>query len=109
MVLLPESNEPWSEQFRIVAKSWVEMDSAASLLEESKSAVLAQKMSVLGDIPAAHAERDVKASPEWHDYIGKMVKARTAANLKKVHLEFIRMKFQEWSSENANRRAEMRL
>ncbi len=108
-MLLPDTGQPWSEQFRLVAKAWVELDSAANLLEESKTAVLAQKMSALGDIPAAHAERDVKASPQWHDYITKMVAARSAANYRKVQLEYIRMKFHEWQSENANKRAEMRL
>lgn len=108
-MILPQSNQPWSEQYRLVAKAWVELDGAASLLEETKSAVLAQKMNALGDVPVSHAERKVKSSPEWVDYVERMVRARTAANLKKVHLEYLKMKFQEWSSENANRRAEMRL
>lgn len=88
---------------------WVEKDGAARLLEESKTAVLAQKMKALGDKPAAHAERDVKASEEWADYIKKMVDARTAANLAKVRTEYLKMKVMEWQAENANRRAEMRL
>ena len=60
---------PISEQFRIVAKDWVAMDGAARMLEESKTAVQSQMMKALGDKPAAHAERDVKASPEWADYL----------------------------------------
>lgn len=103
------SNMPVSEQFRVTAKQWVELDRAATMLEETKSAVLSQKMNALGDIPVSHAERTVKASPEWSDFIKTMVDARTQANLKKVQMEYLRMKFQEWSSENANRRAEMRL
>lgn len=102
-------NLPWSEQYRVVAKEWVTLDGAARLLEESKGSVLSQRMKALGDKPAAHAERDVKASDEWADYIAKMVDARTQANQKKVHLEYIRLKFSEWQSENANKRAEMRL
>lgn len=103
------SNLPWSEQYRLVAKDWVSADGAARLLEESKTAVQSQMMKARGDVPAAHAERDVKASKEWHDYIAKMVEARTAANLKRVQLKFIEMKAHEWQSENATRRAEMRL
>lgn len=103
------ANTPWSEQFRVVAKQWVELDEAASLLEETKSAVLAQKMNALGDVPVSHAERTVKSSAEWQDYIEKMVRSRTAANLKKVQMEYLRMKFSEWQSDNANKRAEMRL
>lgn len=104
-----QSNLPVSEQFRVTAKQWVELDRAATMLEETKSAVLSQKMNALGDIPVSHAERTVKASPEWSDFIKAMVDARTAANLKKVQMEYLRMKFSEWQSDNANRRAEMRL
>ena len=103
------SNQPPSEAYRLAAKTWVELDGAARLAEECKTAVLAQRMKALGDIPAAHAEREVKASPEWSDYIAKMVKARTDANLAKVRMAWTQMKFQEWVSENANRRAEMKL
>lgn len=104
-----QSNLPWAEQYRIVAKEWVDLDSAASILEETKTSVLAQRMNALGDMPVSHAEREVKASSEWHDFIEKMVNARSAANRKKVQLEYIRMKFMEWNSENATKRAEMKL
>lgn len=102
-------NWPLSEQFRLVAKEWIEADSAARLLEETKTAVLAQRMKALGDVPAAHAERDVKASEQWHDFIDKMVRARTAANLKKLQLEYMRMRFSELQSMEATKRAEMRI
>ena len=85
------------------------LDGAARLLEESKTAVQSQMMKALGDKPAAHAERDVKASPDWHDYITKMVDARTQANLKRVQMKYLDMKYMEFQSENANRRVEARL
>lgn len=103
------SNLQPSEQYRIAAKDWVEKDSAARLLEETKSAVLSQRMKALGDMPATHAEREVRASEEWFDFIEKMVAARTAANLAKVKKEWCRMKFSEWISMDATRRAEMKL
>lgn len=102
-------NLPPSEQYRLAAKAWVDLDGAARLLEETKTAVLSQKMKALGDIPAAHAEREVKATEEWTAFIKGMVEARTAANLAKVRMEWTRMKFMEWQSENATKRAEMRL
>lgn len=104
-----QANHPISEQYRLAAKDWVERDSAANLLEETKSAVLSQMMARLGDIPVSHAERAVKSSEEWMNFITKMVRAREASNLAKVRCEFIRMKFSEWQSHNANKRAEMRL
>jgi hypothetical protein len=98
-----------SEQYRLVAKKWVDADAAASLLEECKSAFLAKRMAALGDMPVSRAEMTVKASEEWTDYIEKMVRAREQAALLKAQLEFIRMRHAEWQSENATKRAEMRL
>jgi hypothetical protein len=103
------SNKPLSEQFRLAAKQWVDLDSAANMLEETKSAVLSQKMAALGDVAVSRAELSVKATPEWHDYVTKMVKAREAANLAKVKLEWLRMRFSEAQSFEATRRAEMKL
>lgn len=100
---------PLSERFRIVAKQWCEADATARLLEETKSAVLSQRQKALGDLPAAHSEREVKASPEWAAFIEKMVAARTTANLKKVQLEYLRMQFSEQQSFEATQRAERRL
>lgn len=100
---------PISEQFRVVAKNWVDADSAASLLEECKTPTLASHMSKLGDIPVNRAEMAVKASEEWRDYLETMVKARTRANLLKVQLEYIRMKHSEQQSHEATQRAERRL
>lgn len=103
------TNLPLSEQFRIVAKKYVDADAAANMLEESKSAFLAKLMLAQGDMPVSRAEMNVKASEQWSDYIGKMVRAREQAALLKVQLEFIRMRFAEWQSAAATKRAEMRL
>jgi hypothetical protein len=109
MAAAMNENLPISEQYRITAKKWIDADAAASLLEETKSAFLAKRMTALGDMPVSRAEMTIKASPEWSDYISKMVRAREQASLLKVQLEYIRMKFGEWNSETATKRAEMRL
>ena len=106
---MTESNLPISEQFRIVARQWVDAEAAASLLEDTKSAVLSQRMAALGDMPVNRAEATVKASPEWHAYIENMIAARKQANKLKVQLEYLRMRSSEWTSEEATRRAEMKL
>lgn len=103
------SNQPISEEYRIVAKQWVDAEAAASLLEDTKSAVLAQKMAALGDMPVSKREMQVKASNDWTDFIEKMVEARKKANFLKVQLEYIRMRSGEWQSLEASKRAEMRL
>lgn len=98
-----------SEQFRLAAKDWVEADAAASLLEETKSANLSQMMLATGADSVSKSEMLAKASPQWTEYIEAMVEARRKANLLKVKLEWIRMKFQEQSSAEATARAERRL
>lgn len=104
-----EQNAPLSEQFRIIAKRWVDADAAASLLEESKSAFLSQLMASMGDMPVSKAEMSVKASEKWTTYVTQMVEARKNAALLKVQLEYIRMRFHEWQSYEATKRAEMKL
>ena len=97
--------EAWYE----VAERWVTLDAAAEMLAEGKSAFLSQKMAALGDIPVSKAELTVKASAEWADYIKKMVRAREQANLAKVEAEFLKMKFSEHMSKDANARTEARM
>ena len=98
-----------SERYRIVAKEWVELDHAARLMEETKSAVLSQKMAALGDMPVSKAELQVKASDDWHTFVKNMVDARTSANLKKVEMEWVRMRFSEQQSREATERAERKM
>jgi hypothetical protein len=100
---------PLSERYRLAAKEWVELDNKARLMEETKSAVLSQRMSSLGDMPVSKAELAIKSSPEWHDFVKEMVEARTHANLKKVELEWLRMRFSENQSREATERAERKM
>ena len=102
-------NLPPVEQYRLAAKDWVQKDSAARMLEECKTSVLSQRMNATGESATTKAERIVKASPEWREYLESMVKAREAANLAKVKLKYVEMKYYEWQSANATKRAEMRL
>lgn len=104
-----EQNWPWSEQFRIVGKKWVEANHAARLYEETKSAVLAKMKSDLGEMPDSRAETIVKATKEWREYVENGVKARTDADFLKIKLEWIRLKYFEQNSQEANNRHELRL
>jgi len=103
------NNEPYSEQYRLAGEEWVADDSAARLLEETKSVVFSQLVNKQGDMPVSRAEHAVRSSDEWHEFITKMVEARTKANAAKVYLRYAEMKFFEWQSANANARAERRL
>ena len=104
------NDKPLSEQYRLVAKEWVEAHSAASLMEETKSHTVAYRMSLLGnDVPVGRREMEVKASLEYREYVREMVELRKQADLLKVKLEWVRMRFQEWNSAEASKRAEMKL
>jgi hypothetical protein len=103
------NDTPISEQYRLAAMDWVAMDAAARMLEEGKSAYIAQQIDKLGDMAHAKAERIVKASPDYADYIKKMVNAKTAANRQKVELDFLKMRHMERNSEEANARSERKL
>ena len=98
-----------SELYRLKGREWVEADSAASLLEETKSANLSQMMLRLGDMPVSRAEMIAKGSAEYKIFVGEMVRLRKEANRLKVDLEWIRMRFQEQMSAEANNRREMGL
>lgn len=102
-------NLPFSEQYRIIAKQWVDADAAANLLEECKTPTLSQKMVALGDMPVSRAEMLVKASDEWHNYIKVMVEARKRANLLRAQKDYIEMRAHEYQSAEATKRAEMKL
>lgn len=106
---IPEHERPLSEQYRLVAKAWVDAEKAAAILEESKSAVLSQMMLAKGDITVSKAEMQSRGSPQWQDYLDKMVSARAEANLRKVQMKYIEMKFSEWQSSDANQRSERRM
>src|SRR5580692_4794300 len=101
-------NAPISEQYRLIAKKYVDADSAANMLEECKGAFLAKMMAARGDMAVSKAEMQVKASDEWSDYIGKMVRAGEQAALLKAQLEYIRMRHSEQQSAEATARAERR-
>lgn len=103
------SDRPWSEVYGEAGRDWAEKEAAASLLEDAKSAVMAQRQAMLGDMPVNRAEQTVKASPDWMDYIEKTVAARKEANLAKVKMETVKMRYQEALNAEANLRLETRM
>jgi hypothetical protein len=60
-------------------------------------------------MPVSRAELTVKSTDDWKEFVTEMVKARTAANEKKIEVEYLRMKFAEWNSNEANARIERKL
>lgn len=110
----PAGNQrPQSEIYREAALRWADLDAAARLLEDTKSAVLAERISqLLAEFPhysMAKAETKVKASDAWRDFLEKSVRARTAANRARIEVEFQRMKHWEATQDRADHRYEARL
>jgi hypothetical protein len=102
------NRRPQSELYREAASRWTDLDSAARMLEESKTAVFSQKVNeLLRDFPQysmAKAEARIKGGDEWQQYIDRMVRARTEANRAKIAVEFERMRFWEQSQDRADER-----
>jgi hypothetical protein len=103
------ANIPASEQWYQAARKWADLNAAADMLEEGKSAYLSQRMMALGDMPVSRAELTVKASADWADYVKKMVRAREQSNLARIEAEFLKMRFTEWQAMDATHRQEMRM
>lgn len=102
-------NQSRSEAYAIAGHDWVSKDSAARLLEDTKTLIMAQKQAALGDMPVNRAEQTIKASPDWYDHVKKIVDARTIANEAKIEMEVAYMRFQEQNSHEANARLEMKM
>jgi hypothetical protein len=114
----PEIRRDISEMWRVAAVEWVDLNAAADLREDTKSSELARMImreteshqNIHGK-PLAHnrAEMIVKASDEWLQVIDDINETRRAANLARVRMDFLKMKFSEWQSRNANAREERRM
>ena len=104
-----QDNRPISQIYAEEGAKWAEAEALASILEDTKSAFLAQKIAELGDMAYNRAEALVKASKEWADRVKETVDARKQANHRKVRLESIRMAHGEFQSEAANERHRNRL
>lgn len=107
------NQRPQSEIYREAALRWNDLDAAARLLEDTKSAVLAERISqLLAEFPhysQAKAEQKVKSSDAWRDFLEKCVRARTAANRAKIEVDFQRMKHWEATQDRADERFASRL
>ncbi len=104
-------NQPPLEVWRLKAREYVALNKAARMLENSKSAVLSRRMGQLTaqGVSVSAAERQVKASPEWQEYLDTTEEARAAADFAWVEREYAKEKMWEIKSGNADARAEMRM
>lgn len=102
-------DKPWSQIYAEAGADWADKEAAAQLLEDCKSATMAQWCAEQGDVPVNRAEQNVKASDRWREYVEQTVEARRVANVAKVRLDSIKMRAMEQHAKEANFRAEARL
>jgi|SRR5882724_415258 len=106
-------NRPTSEKYYEAASEWANCDAAASLLEETRSAVLSdmvtEMLSKNISMAVNRAEALVKSSSRWRAFVTDMVELRRKANMAKVTTEYIRMRHSEEMSQEATHRAGLRL
>lgn len=103
-----DNNPDWAEEYRLAGRDWADKEAAATILEDTKSAVMAKMQLEHGDIPVNRAEQKVKSSLEWEEHIKTIVEARRVANIARVDLEALRMEFSVWNNREANARAELK-
>jgi len=103
-------NRPHSELVREAGENWADLESAAELLENSKSSILSEWMVELGaDMAISRAEATIKAQPRWKELLQQITEARRLANRARISYEYEKMRFSEWNNSEANRRMEAKL
>jgi hypothetical protein len=95
--------------YRVVAKQWVDADAAASLLEDTKQPIFSQLVLASNDTSIARAEHTARASLSYREHVEKITEARKRANLLKVQMRYLEMRFSEWQAGDANQRAERKM
>jgi hypothetical protein len=112
-IISPSEELATSERYYQAATQWADADAAASLMEESKSAVLSEMISkVLSEninLAVNRAEVLVKSTDAWKSYVRDTVELRRKSNMAKVEMEYIRMRHSEEMSQEATHRAASRI
>lgn len=90
---------PLSDAYIDAAMGWVEAEATASLLEDMKPSVMALQIEAMDDLPMNRAEQKVRASKTWAQLLNKISKARRAANVRKVQMEYAKMRMAELRGE----------
>lgn len=85
---------------------WVDKESAAELLEETKKTILA-RLAIKADATSVAAkEQEALANPAYELHITKMVSAREEANRAKVRYDAVKVLAEMRRTQESTRRAE---
>lgn len=112
---MPHDERSIVEEFRLVAERYVDAQAAADVYEETKTTRL-EKMKddfikASGDPKMAdnRAERSVKASAEWQEFMDNLLAARTNALRLKLNLELVRIKERQIERRSWTERVERKM
>lgn len=98
-----------AEIYLEAAESWCDLENAANLLEDTKSAIFSQMVLAHQGISNSKAELLTRASEEWLSHVTKIVDARTKANRAKIRVEYTKMRAWEETSRAADNRIQSKL
>ncbi len=106
-------NRPLSEMYAQAGEEWADLEAAASLKEETRSAfkaeLIVRALASNSDLAHNKAETFVLASPEWREFVLDMVECRRKANRAKITREVVMMRSWEETNRSANERMAARL
>lgn len=109
---LPEREKPLSERYRLAALAWREADRRAKYYKENKEAVLSQMvlkaMQLDPTLATNKAERQVKGSEAWQEFVNKLVDASNKAADLRIELKSLEIEAEEIKQANINAARERR-
>lgn len=94
------------ERWRLRAAEWLDAQSAADLLRETKNDVFAEIKSRMDGKSEAERDRLARVSQEWKDFRNKMIEAESEARRLKLRMKYEEMLFDAYRTEAANSRQE---
>jgi hypothetical protein len=109
---LPEHEQPLSERYRLAGKAWREVQARATDYKENKDIVFSEMvMEVIKreGVPVNRAERIVKASRPWKEFIEKLVDASNEAGDLRIELKALEIEAEEIKQRNINAARERRM
>ena len=109
---VPKNEQPLAERYRLAARTWREADGVARYYKENKEAVLSQMVMAAMDndpgIAINKAERLVKGSKHWEEFIKKLVDAHNLAADLKIEMKAIEIEAEDIKQRNIRAAQERR-
>ncbi|MGI9449348.1 MAG: hypothetical protein ACR2QH_01625 [Geminicoccaceae bacterium] len=97
-----------AEGFRLQGVAWAQADGEARRLEKLEKIIFSEIVN-RSEGSVAACEHAARATNAYKDHCAEMVSARTKANVLKAELDALTMAFEKWRTQQATRRAEMKL